>query len=278
MPPAPDPLAVPVVDNHAHLDMTRHGDPPFSVADAVASAKAVGVHRIIHVACDVDSIRGVAQIVDPHPELAAAVALHPNDAARVAERGGPGALVAAYEVVEAALAHPKVVAVGETGLDYYRTGPDGRPAQEESFRWHIDAAKRHGLALQIHDREAHDDVLRVLDSEGAPERVVMHCFSGDRRFAQQCLERGILLSFAGVVTFASSGPLREALAVAGPRRVLVETDAPFLAPHPWRGRPNASYLVPTTVRAMAGVLDLDEASLGALLEATTEQVYGRWGR
>ncbi len=277
LPPPPEPLAVPVVDNHAHLDMTRHGDQPFSAAEAVAAAKAVGVHRIIHVACDLPSIRGVGRIVDPYPEVAAAVALHPNDAARIAERGGAGGLAAAYEVVEAALVHPKVVAVGETGLDYYRTGAEGRPAQEESFRWHIDAAKRHGLPLQIHDRDAHDDVLRVLDSEGAPERVVMHCFSGDRHFAQQCLERGIHLSFAGVVTFASSGPLRQALAVAGPDRVLVETDAPFLAPHPHRGRPNASYLVPLTVRGMAQVLDLPEEQLCARLAETTERVYGSWG-
>ncbi len=274
LPPLPEALLVPVVDNHAHLDMVRHGDPPYAVADAVKAAKAVGVQRIIHVACDVESIEGVAAVIDPHPEVAAAVALHPNDAARLAERGR---LAAAYEVVEAALAHPKVVAVGETGLDFYRTGPGGRPAQEESFRWHIELAKRHDVALQIHDRDAHADVLRVLDSEGAPQRVVLHCFSGDRDFARDCLDRGFHLSFAGVITFKGSTALREALAVTPLERVLVETDAPFLAPMPWRGRANASYLVPTTVRAMAEVLGVAVPVLCAAVTANCERLYGVWG-
>ena len=274
LPPAPEPLPVPVVDNHAHLDMVRHGDPLYAVADAVEAAKAVGVQRIIHVACDVESIEGVAAVIDPHPEVSAAVALHPNDAARLAERGR---LAAAYGVVEAALAHPKVVAVGETGLDFYRTGAAGRPAQEESFRWHIDLAKRHDVALQIHDRDAHADVLRVLESEGAPARVVLHCFSGDREFARECLDRGFHLSFAGVITFKGSTALREALAVTPLERVLVETDAPFLAPVPWRGRANASYLVPTTVRAMAEVLGVPVPVLCQAVTANSERVYGAWG-
>lgn len=271
MPPPPEPLPVAVTDNHAHLDMTRRGDPDYPVADAVAAAKAVGVQRIIHVACDVEAIRRVGEVIDPHPELSAAVALHPNDAARLAERGE---LAAAYRVVEAALAHPRVVAVGETGLDTYRTGPAGLPAQQESFRWHIDAAKRHGLALQIHDRDAHDEVLAVLDRDGAPDRTVLHCFSGDADFARECLDRGFYLSFAGVVSFANAVALQQALRVTPLDRMLVETDAPYLAPHPHRGRTNASYLIPTTVRAMAGLLDLPVADLCTALASTTEAVYG----
>ncbi|PID97370.1 MAG: AraC family transcriptional regulator [Actinomycetales bacterium] len=254
--------------------MTRHGDRPFAVADAVAAAKAVGVQRIIHVACDVESIRRVEDVIDPHPEVAAAVAIHPNDAARLHARGE---LAAAYDVVEAAVAHPKVVAVGETGLDYFRTEESGRPAQEASFRWHIDLAKRHGLVLQIHDRDAHDDVLRVLDEQGAPEHVVLHCFSGDAHFAEQCLDRGFYLSYAGVVTFANSSGLREALSVTPLERVLVETDAPFLAPHPWRGHPSASYLIPTTVRSMAGVLGVPAPDLCQAIDETVARIYRPWG-
>ncbi len=272
-PPAPDPLPIPVVDNHAHLDMTREGDQPYAVSAAIAAARAVGVHRIVHVACDVPSIESVGEVVDGHPELVAAVAIHPNDAARCAARGG---LAAAYRVVEQALAHPRVRAVGETGLDAYRTGPEGRPAQEEPFRWHIDLAKRHGLPLQIHDRDAHDEVLRVLDAEGAPERTVLHCFSGDLTFAQRCVERGFYLSFAGPVTFKSAKGLRDALSVTPLDRVLVETDAPYLAPHPWRGAPNASYLVPLTVRAMAAVLGVAVPTLCQQIAASSERVYGDW--
>jgi TatD DNase family protein len=164
--------------------------------------------------------------------------------------------------------------VGETGLDTFRTGEEGRDAQEESFRRHVDIAKRLDKTLVIHDRDAHADVLRVLDEEGAPERWVMHCFSGDDAFARACLDRGAYLSFAGTVTFRNAAPLRDALAVTPRDRVLVETDAPFLTPTPWRGRPNASYLVPLTVRAMAEVLRADLEDLCRAIDANTETAFG----
>ena len=164
--------------------------------------------------------------------------------------------------------------MGETGLDYFRTGEEGRAVQEESFRRHIDLAKRLDKTLVIHDRDAHDDVLRVLDSEGAPERWVMHCFSGDAGFARECLSRGAYLSFAGTVTFKNAAPLREALAVAPLDRVLVETDAPYLTPMPHRGQVNGSYLVPLTVRAMADVRGDDLGELCAAIDGNTEVAFG----
>jgi TatD DNase family protein len=167
-----------------------------------------------------------------------------------------------------------VRAVGETGLDHFRTAEDGRAAQEHSFRLHIDLAKRLGKTLVIHDRDAHADVLRVVDEEGAPERVVMHCFSGDAKFARECLDRGFWLSFSGTVTFKNATPLREALVQTPEDRVLVETDAPFLTPTPFRGRPNASYLVPLTLRAMAADRGEDLAALCAAVEANTFDAFG----
>jgi TatD DNase family protein len=166
--------------------------------------------------------------------------------------------------------------VGETGLDYFRTGPDGVGVQQDSFRWHIDLAKRLGKALQIHDRDAHDDVLRVLEEEGAPEKVVMHCFSGGLTMARTCVERGYFLSFAGTVTFKNAAGLRDALAVTPLEHLLVETDAPYLAPAPWRGAANAPHLVPLTVRSMAGVLGVAVPTLCEALSANSERVYGPW--
>ena len=166
--------------------------------------------------------------------------------------------------------------MGETGLDYFRTAPEQHAVQQDAFRWHIDLAKRTGLALQIHDRDAHDDVLRILAEEGAPERTVLHCFSGDVAMARECVERGYYLSFAGTVTFSSAHELREALAVVPLDRVLVETDAPYLTPHPFRGATNAPYLVPLTVRRMAAVLGVDVPTLCQAISATSEELYGPW--
>jgi TatD DNase family protein len=166
--------------------------------------------------------------------------------------------------------------IGETGLDTFRTGEDGRAAQETSFRAHIAIAKRYGKALIIHDRDAHADVLRVLDSEGAPETVILHCFSGDADFAAECVRRGYLLSFAGVVTFGSAGQLREAAVRTPIEQILVETDAPYLTPMPYRGRPNASYLIPLTVRSLAEIKGVDLDELCAAISATGERVLGPW--
>jgi len=269
----PDPLPIDVVDNHVHLDITREGDEPFDVADAIKRARAVGVTRLVQVGCDLDGIRFTMDLVDRHDEVVGGIALHPNEVPRLA---AAGTLEAAYAVVERHAAHERIRVIGETGLDYYRTGPEGVPVQQDGFRWHIDLAKRLGKALQIHDRDAHDDVLRILEEEGAPEHTVMHCFSGDLTMARECAERGYYLSFAGTVTFKNARDLRDALTAIPLDRVLVETDAPYLAPAPHRGATNASFLVPVTIRAMAGVLNIDVPSLCRAVSDNSERVYGPW--
>ncbi len=269
-PPAPEPLPHPVVDNHCHLDIAD-GDWT-TTTDALAAAAAVGVPRIVQIGCDLEGARWAVAAAAEHDALVAGVALHPNEAPRLAEAGRLEEALA--EIERLAAAHDKVRAVGETGLDTFRTGEEGRAVQEESFRRHIDLAKRLDKTLVIHDRDAHDDVLRVLDEEGAPERWVMHCFSGDAAFARRCLDRGAHLSFAGTVTFKNAQPLRDALAITPVDRVLVETDAPYLTPTPYRGRPNASYLVPLTVRAMAEVLGADLEELCRAIDATTDAAFG----
>lgn len=278
-PPEPEPLPLPVADNHVHLDMAGGRDGraggvpgPDRVADLLAAGARVNVPRAVQIGCDLPAARWTRQVLDERPQLLGGVALHPNEAARLTG----GALDLALAEIETLLDHPRMRVVGETGLDYFRTPPEGRGAQEDSFRAHIDLAKRLGMALQIHDREAHDDVLRVLADEGAPERTVFHCFSGDAEMARLCADRGYHLSFAGVVTFRNAGPLREALRIAPRESLLVETDAPFLTPHPFRGRTNASYLVPLTVRAMAEVRGDDLEELCAALATNTERVYGSW--
>ena len=272
-PPAPDPLPIPVPDNHCHLDHRRYGseEPPLEVGTAIAAAGAVGVTRIVQIGCDLESARWSVATAREHPALVAGVALHPNEAPRLAEAG---TLDEAWAEIEALAEDPVVRAVGETGLDHFRTGEDGRAAQEESFRRHLDLAKRLGKTLVIHDRDAHDDVLRVLDDEGAPERWVMHCFSGDADLARACLDRGGHLSFAGTVTFANAAGLRAAAALTPSDRLLVETDAPYLTPAPYRGRPNASYLIPLTVRALAEVRGEDLETLCAAIDAATSEAFG----
>ncbi|GAB3274050.1 TatD family hydrolase [Sinomonas notoginsengisoli] len=271
-PPAPEPLPVPVVDNHTHLNF-RDGLVEVSVKDALDAATAVGVDRAVQVGCDLPSSRFTVEALGADARLLGAVALHPNDAPRYAARGE---LEAAYAEIEQLAGHPRVRAIGETGLDYFRSKGDALAVQHESFRWHIDLAKRLGKTLQIHDRDAHDDVVRILAEEGAPERVVFHCFSGDEDLARTCNEHGWFMSFAGTFTFKNADSLRRAIAFAEPSRILVETDSPFLTPHPYRGRPNASYMVPYTVRSMAEVLDADLAELCTRLSANTEEAYGSW--
>jgi TatD DNase family protein len=276
-PPAPEPLPLPVVDDHCHLDIPASSRDEAaeerSLGVALAAAAAVNVPRAVQVGYDVESSRWSVEAAASHPQLLAGVAIHPNEAPRLAVRGR---LDAAYAEIEALAAHPRVRVIGETGLDTYRTGPDGATAQEESFRRHIDLAKRTGKALQIHDRDAHADVLRILAEEGAPERTVLHCFSGDAEMARECVRRGYVLSIAGTVTFGNAKALREAVAVAPLELLQVETDAPYLTPTPHRGRPNGSYLVPLTVRAVAETRGCDVAELCLALAATAERLYGPW--
>ena len=232
----------------------------------------MGVPRIVQIGCDLPGARWAVEAAGRYDALVAGVALHPNDAPKLAAAGRLDE--AMDEIERLAASTDRVRAVGETGLDYFRTGEDGRAAQHASFRRHIDLAKRLGKTLVIHDRDAHEDVLRVLDDEGVPDRFVMHCFSGDADFARACLDRGGWLSFAGTVTFKNAEPLREALRIAPQDRILVETDAPYLTPTPYRGRPNASYLVPVTVRAMAETRGDDLEGLCAALDTNTESAFG----
>ena len=262
------------MDNHCHLDISD-GDGWLRVTDAVEMAAAVGVPRIVQVGCDLPGARWAVQVADEHPAIVAAVALHPNEAPVLAGAGRLDEAMAEIERLAASSA--RVRAIGETGLDHFRTGPEGRAVQEESFRRCIDLAKRLEKTLTIHDRDAHADVLRVLDDEGWPERTVLHCFSGDLDFARACLDRGAWLSYAGTVTFKNAAPLRAALAGTPMDRILVETDAPYLTPMPHRGRPNASYLVPHTVRVMSDVLHRPLAEVCAAIDANTDVAYGgRW--
>ncbi|QSB15440.1 TatD family hydrolase [Natronosporangium hydrolyticum] len=270
-PPAPEPLPLPVVDSHTHLDLVSDaggGDP----AAQLAAAAAVGVDRVVQVGVDLPSSRWASQLAAEHPQVLATVGVHPNEAPRL----GDG-LDEALREVERLAAAPRVRGVGETGLDTFRTGPEGAAAQEASFRGHIAIAKRFGKALIIHDREAHAEVLRVLDDEGAPDRVVMHCFSGDAEFADECLRRGFVLSFAGTVTFRNARSLREAARRCPPDRLLVETDAPYLTPHPYRGRRNGPYLIPVTVRGLAEARGVELAPLCRAISDTGEWVFGGWG-
>lgn len=274
-PPHPEPLPHPVADNHCHLDIRRGpgGRPPTpeQVRRAVSEATTANVSRIVQVGCDLPGARWAVEAAQQHPELVAAVALHPNEVPGLA---ASGELAVAWAEIERLAVDPAVRAIGETGLDHFRTSePDWR-VQEESFAWHIDLAKRLDRTLVIHDRDSHQDVLKVLDAEGAPERWVMHCFSGDRDFARACLDRGAFLSFAGTVTFGNAHDLREALASAPQDRVLVETDAPFLTPHPYRGAVNASYLIPVTVRLMAEVREEDLGDLCAAIDDNTSRAFG----
>jgi TatD DNase family protein len=280
-PPAPEPLPSPVADSHTHLDMQKR-----SVEESLEQSAAVNVTTLIQVGCDVPSSEWAAQTAAQHPQIHATVALHPNEGPRLVlgdvdgwshkhrAAGGAAALEAAITRIDELAALPQVVGIGETGLDYYRTGPEGVAAQQESFRRHIGLAKRHGKTLVIHDRDAHEDVLRILDEEGAPERVVFHCYSGDAAMAKVCAERGYVMSFAGPVTFKANEYLREALRVAPLELVLVETDAPFLTPLPYRGRPNAPYLIPLTVRSMAQTRGMDVGELCAAIDANTRRAFG----
>ncbi len=264
-PPPPAPLPVPVLDSHTHLDIVG-GDP----VAGIEAARAVGVTRLVQVGVDVESSRWSAALAAAQPAVLATVALHPNEAPRLAD------LDEALRVIEGLAGQERVRGIGETGLDRYRTGEAGRAAQERSFRAHVQIAKDTGKALVIHDRDAHADVLRVLDDEGAPDGVVLHCFSGDEAFAVECVKRGYVLSFAGTVTFKNAPQLREAARVTPLDQLLVETDAPYLTPMPYRGRPNAPYLIPLTVRALAAAkeADLDEVCAG--ISATGERVFGSW--
>jgi TatD DNase family protein len=266
---AVEPLRVPVFDAHTHLDAMayRSGVPADTafVAAVMRDAKAAGVHRVITVGDTVESSRWCVAAAQEHPDVYAAVAVHPTEVHGLTDDD--------YATLETLGRDPRVVAVGETGLDYYwhRTEP---AEQAEHFRRHIALAKSVGKPLMIHDRDAHADILQILREDGAPETVVFHAFSGDAAMARECVAAGYLLSFPGVITFRNAPGLREAAAVVPAEQLLVETDAPFLAPHPHRGRPNSPALLPLTVRALATASGNDVDELGAVLAATGQRLFG----
>jgi TatD DNase family protein len=252
-------------DSHTHLDIMG-----LPIPGVLTAARAAGIRRVITVGVNLESSRWSARCAAEYEDVYAAVAVHPNDTAAV--DADADAVLAAIEELAAL---PEVRAVGETGLDYYRDYSDPG-VQREWFRAHIGIAKRAGKALMIHDRNAHADVLRILEEEGPPEKVVFHCFSGDVAMARRCAEAGYLMSFAGNVTFANAQPLRDAAAAAPPDLLLAETDAPFLTPVPHRGKPNSPAMTAYTVRLLATLQGLDLAEMCARITATGARVFGPW--
>ena len=294
-PDAPAPLAAPVVDNHTHLpthvgEIPRREGVALSLEEQLERAREVGVTRMISSACELPDFDPMIELARAHEGVRVAIAIHPNDAALHAGCADPSPdglvpVVRDYHVpldealaaVEARLDDPMVVAVGESGLDYFRTADPGCEAQKESFRAHIDMAQRTGLPLQIHDRDAHEDTLAILDERAsADQRIVFHCYSGDAAMAEHLAGRGWYASFAGPITYPANSDLRAALAVLPRELVLVETDAPYLTPVPWRGCPNASYVMAHTVRFIADQWGVSEGEACDQLRANTEAVYGTW--
>ncbi|MBB6545964.1 TatD family hydrolase [Nonomuraea rubra] len=281
LPAAPEPLSSPVFDSHCHLDImvgnrqASSGDPVAQAAQAASAsvrsilddARAVGVTRLVTIGYDLASSRWNAEVAAAQEGVYAGVAIHPNEA----HEATPEVLAE----IEALAGRPEVRAVGETGLDYYRDWAS-KDDQHASFRAHIEIAKRTGKALVIHDREAHDDVLKVLAAEGAPDKVVFHSFSGDAEMAKKCVEAGYFMSFSGPVTYKNAGYLREAAEVAPAELMLVETDAPYLPPVPHRGKPNAPYLIPLTLRCLAEVKNVHPDELCGAISVNGVTVFGEW--
>ena len=265
--PPPLPPALPdgavVADSHCHLDLLS-----VSVDETLTAARSVGVSRLVTIGVDLPSSRWAADTAAAFDGVAAAVAIHPNETGAVSDDD--------LRELSLLASRPEVRAVGETGLDHFRTNNDGWSKQETSLRAHIQIAKACGKALVIHDRDAHDDVLRILLEEGAPTTTVFHCFSGDEAMAKTCADRGYFLSFAGNVTFKNAGQLRAAAAVTPRSQLLVETDAPFLTPMPHRGAPNSSYLIPLTLRALAEVRGEDVVDLAHAVDANSTRVFAEF--
>jgi TatD DNase family protein len=275
-PNQPDPLRGTVIDSHTHLDVHDHNLHGANAPDPqtlLDQALSVGVDRVVQVGCDIESSEWAIAAAKRFPQVTATVALHPNEAPR---RAAAGELDSALARIAELAIDPVVSGIGETGLDYFRTDESGRAAQHESFRWHIDLARSLNKTLVIHDRDSHQDVLDVLIQQGPPERVVFHCFSGDANMARMCAEHGWFMSFAGVITFKNADGLRKALDAVPDQLLLVETDAPYLTPVPNRGRVNASYLMPYTVRAMASQRGMDEQDMCSLLTENAIRAFGDW--
>ena len=268
--PLPEPLPAPTVDAHAHMEIITDTAPDSpEVAEVIAEAKSVNVDRIMQVGYSAEqSAWCVAAAEKWNTSVLAAVALHPNEAPVVEN------LEADWAVIAKLAEHPRVRAIGETGLDYFRTPPKLRARQQESFKWHIELAKKTKKALVIHDRDSHDDVLSVLLEVGAPEKVIFHCFSGDVEMAKTCIERGYVLSFAGTLTFKNAPALREAVKLVPINQLLVETDSPFLSPMPHRGALNTPAQIANIVRVMALERNADLGELATTLGDNAERLFG----
>ncbi len=268
--PLPEPLPVPTVDAHAHIEIVTNEAPDSdAVRKVLDDAKSVNVDRIVQVGYSAEQSQWCVDLANAYPgRVLAAVALHPNEAPIVED------LEADWAIIEKLAQDPRVRAIGETGLDYFRTPPELQKRQQESFKWHIDLAKRTNKALVIHDRDSHDDVLSVLLEVGAPEKTVFHCFSGDVEMAKTCIDRGYILSFAGTLTFKNAPALREAVKLVPHDQLLVETDSPFLAPTPHRGALNTPAQIANIVRAMAAERDEDVAELATALSKNAERIFG----
>jgi len=268
--PLPKPLPVPTVDAHAHLEIVTDAAPDSpEVLKVLDDAKSVGVDRIVQVGYSAEQSKWCAELARLYPgRVLAAVALHPNEAPVVED------LEADWKIIEELAAQPRVRAIGETGLDYFRTPPELRKRQQDSFKWHVELAKRTNKALVIHDRDSHDDVLSILLEVGAPEKTVFHCFSGDVAMAKICIERGYVLSFAGTLTFKHAPELREAVKLVPYDQLLVETDSPFLAPTPHRGALNTPAQIANIVRAMAEERNESVGVLAGELSKNAERIFG----
>jgi len=268
--PLPEPLPVPTVDAHAHLEIVTNDEPDSAaVRKVLDDAKSVNVDRIVQVGYSAEQSQWCVDMANAFPgRVLAAVALHPNEAPVTDD------LERDWKIIEKLAAEPRVRAIGETGLDYFRTPPELRTRQQDSFKWHIDLAKRTNKALVIHDRDSHDDVLSILLEVGAPEKTVFHCFSGDLAMAEKCVERGYIISFAGTLTFKNAPALRDAVKIVPREQLLVETDSPFLAPTPHRGALNTPAQIANIVRAMAQERGDDVAELATALSKNAERVFG----
>jgi TatD DNase family protein len=273
-PPLPEKLTTTTVDAHCHLDIEDE-DIFMSVEDSLAKAKAVGITGIVQVGVDVPSSKWAVKTAKEFSQIHATVALHPNDAPLIALEKGESALDEAIAEI-AELAKEEVVrAIGETGVDFFRTSEEGRSFQEKSFRAHIQIANKLNKPVMVHDRDAHLDALRILDDEKA-QQVIFHCFSGDKEFAQELVKRGWYLSFAGTCTFKNAQSLRDALQVTPLENVLVETDAPFLTPMPYRGYPNSSYMIPLTLATMAKEMNVDINTVADATRTNAEKLFGKF--
>lgn len=272
-PDPPEPLEVGTYDNHTHLEIAD-GDSPLSVDEHLQLMKSVGMLGAVQVGVTLESSRWSAEVAAKEPALLAAVALHPNEAPLYENKSSLDEALA--EIAQLAK-QPRVRAIGETGLDFFRTeGEQELALQQYSFESHIEIAKQNDIAMQIHDREAHEQVVQTLKRVGAPERTVFHCFSGDVSLVEVAKQNGWYVSFAGNVTFKKNQYLRDALLACDPGQILIETDAPFLTPEPLRGRPNAPYLVPHHLRFMAGVLNWEVNRLAEQINNNTLAAYGRF--